>query len=459
MIDQQFGDILPRSAPLPLPKTRGLPLVGSLPALVRGSLDFLLAARARYGDIYALDLGLAKVVMLNHPRHAEHVLVTNSRNYQRSGATYDGARAFLGNGLATSEGEFWLRQRRMMQPHFHRKRLAALTDLMVATIDAELATWQPASQAGDAFNVHPAFNRITMNVIVRALFGTALSHREVDELSAEMAFAVDKILPNAIVSGLPNWLPIPGRQRMTQARQTIDTALYDVIGRVRQGGADATLMAMMLDMVDAETGAQMTDLQLRDEAITLVFAGYETTSLTLSWACDLLTRHPDVLAKLQAEVDTVLGGRAPTFADLPSLTYTSMVIQETMRLRPPAWFLSRAAAAADEIDGYAIPAGSVIGLSFYAIHRHPDFWEDQERFDPERFRPERVAGRHKFAWLAFGAGQHQCIGRDFALMEAQLLLAMLLQRYRITAAGHIATPKLTATLQPKDGVWVNLKGA
>jgi cytochrome P450 len=456
MIDQPFGNTLPRSTLPAPPKTRGLPLVGSLPALVRRSFDFLLAARERYGDIYTLDLGFFKLVMLNHPRQVEHVLVHNSRNYLRSGATYDAARTFLGNGLAMSEGEFWLRQRRMMQPHFHRKRLAALTALMAATIDEELAAWASAAHAGEAFNLHPAFNRITMNVIVRALFGTALSHHEVDELSAEMAFAVDKILPSAIASALPNWLPIAGRQRLMQVRQKIDTALYDVIGRVRQGGGDGTLMAMLLDMVDAETGAQMTDQLLRDEAITLVFAGYETTSLTLSWACDLLTRHPEVLAKLQAEVEAVLGGRTPTFADLPALAYTSMVIQETMRLRPPAWFLNRSAAAADEIDGYAIPAGAIIAMSFYAIHRHPDFWDDPERFDPERFTPERVAGRHKFAWLAFGAGQHQCIGRDFALMEAQLLLAMLVQRYHITGVGHTATPKLTATLQPKDGVWVML---
>jgi cytochrome P450 len=459
MIDHQLSDIATIAGLPTPPKTRGLPLLGSLPALVKRPFDFLLAARARYGDIYTLDLGLFKLVMANHPRQIEHVLVNHSRNYVRSGATYDAARIFMGNGLAMSDGEFWLRQRRMMQPHFHRKRLAALTELMVTTIDQGLASWATAGRVGRASNLHPAFNRITMNVIVRALFGTALSHHEVDELSTEMAFAVDNILPSAIASSLPSWLPIPGARRFRRVRQKVDTALYEVIKRVRQGGGTETLMAMMLDMVDAETGAQMTDQQLRDEAVNLVFAGYETTSLTLSWTCDLLTRHPEVMAKLQAEVDTVLGGRTPTFADLPSLAYTNMVLQETMRLRPPAWFLSRSAVEADAIDRYAIPAGAFVAMPLYVIHRHPDYWEDPERFDPERFTPERVAGHHKFAWMAFGAGQHQCIGRDFALMEAQLLLAMLVQRYRITAAGHTATPKLTATLQPKDGVWVTLQKA
>jgi cytochrome P450 len=459
MIDQSLGDTLPHSTLPAPPKTRGLPLLGSLPTLIKRPFDFLLAARARYGDIYTLDLGLFKLVMANHPRQIEHVLVNHSRNYVRSGATYDAARIFMGNGLAMSDGEFWLRQRRMMQPHFHRKRLAALTEQMVATIDQGLASWAADGYVGRASNLHPMFNRITMNVIVRALFGTALSHHEVDELSTEMAFAVDNILPSAIASSLPSWLPIPGARRFRQVRQKIDTALYEVINRVRQGGGDETLMAMMLDMVDAETGTQMTDQQLRDEAVNLVFAGYETTSLTLSWTCDLLTRHPEVMAKLQAEVDTVLGGRTPTFADLPSLAYTNMVLQETMRLRPPAWFLSRSAVGADAIDGYVIPAGAFVAMPLYVIHRHPDYWDDPERFDPERFTPERVAARHRFAWMAFGAGQHQCIGRDFALMEAQLLLAMLVQRYRITAVGQAATPKLTATLQPKKGVWITLENA
>jgi cytochrome P450 len=332
------------------------------------------------------------------------------------------ARVRIAQWLAVSDGEFWLRQRRMMQPHFHRRRVAALTDLMTATIGEELATWAPAARSGAPFNLAPAFNRITMNVVVRTLFGTALSARESDAVGAEMAFALSHFYLDALAGALPAWLPIPGAGRFQQARATVDAALYDVIGRVRRGdGGDNTLIAMLLHMVDAETGAQMTDQQLRDEAVTLVLAGYETTNLALAWTCQLLTQHPKVLAKLQAEVDA-LEGRTPRFADLASLPYASMVIQESMRLRPPAWFYSHAALADDEIDGFAIPARTIVGVLAYMIHRHPDFWEESERFDPERFTPERSASRHRSAWIGFGLGQHQCIGRDFALMEAQLVL-------------------------------------
>jgi cytochrome P450 len=449
------GTLVTRRKP---PKTHGLPLLGALPAFLRHPFDFLLAARERYGDIYTLDAGPLQLVLLNHPRQIEYMLRDNAQNYVRAGVLYEAARSFLGNGLAVSDGAFWLRQRRMMQPHFHYKRLATLTDLMVATIGEELGSWGVAARSGAPFNLAPAFNRITMHVVVRTLFGTALTNQEADTLGAEMAFALDHFFLDALAGTLPAWLPLPGARRLRQARATVDAALYDMIGRVRRGeGGEDTLMAMLLHMVDAETGAQMTDQQLRDEAVTLVLAGYETTSLALSWTCQLLTQHPEVMAKLQAEIDA-LGGRALSFVELRSLSYASMVIQESMRLYPPAWFYGRAAVADDEIDGFAIEAGTIVGVLPYTVHRHPELWEQPERFDPERFRPERSASRPKSAWMGFGLGQHQCIGRDFALMEAQLVLAMLLQRYHIaTVPGQVATPQLSATLRPKGGLFVNIR--
>ena len=447
-----------RSAALPHPpKTPGLPLVGSLPAFLRRPFTFLLRARARYGDIYTLDAGFLQIVALNHPRQVEYVLQEHSRNYLRSGVLYDSLRAFIGNGLAASDGEYWLRQRRMMQPHFHRKRLAMLTDVMVSTIADELPRSLSTAQSGTATELVDAFSRITMKVLVRTIFGTALRDHEVDTLATEIGYAVNHLFLDAMASSLPAWLPIPGVRRYRQARAVVDAALYDVIARTRDGeGSAGSLMQIMLDLVDAETGAQMTDQQLRDEAVTLVLAGYETTSLTLAWICQLLTQHTDKLAKLQAEVDT-LEGRVPTFADLPALPYTSMVIQEAMRLYPAAWTFTRQAVADDVIDGHAIRAGTTIAVLPYTIHRHPELWDDPERFLPERFLPERVAERHKYAWIAFGLGQHKCLGKDFALMEAQLILAMLLQHYRMEAIpGRVAEPELSGTLRPKGGVWVTL---
>lgn len=446
------GTSLPRP-----PRTRGLPLVGSLPAFVRSPFRFLLEARARYGDLYTLDVGFLQLVVLNHPRQVEHVLQDNSRNYVRKGVLYDSLRAFSGDGLIGSDGEVWLRQRRMVQPHFHRKQLATLTDLLVATIVEELDAWAPAAKQGTPIDLVPAYGRITMKVIVRALFGTALTDTEIETLSTEIAYVLDHLFLDALASSLPRWLSVPGVRRYRQARTVVDAAMYDVIARTRRGdGGEGSLMTMMLQLVDAETGAQMTDQQLRDEAVSLVLAGYETTSITLAWLGQLLTQHPAVLAKLQAEVDG-LDGRRPTFADLPSLRYAGMVVQEALRLYPAAWVFPRQAEADDVLDGHAIKAGTVIAITPYSIHRNPELWDEPERFDPERFTPERSAGRHRHAWLAFGLGQHQCLGKDFALMEAQLILALLLQRYGIEEVpGRTAEPELSSTLRPKGGVWIAL---
>jgi cytochrome P450 len=333
-----------------------------------------------------------------------------------------------------------------------------LTELMVEAIDAELATWSSAVASGARFDLPPALSRITMKVIVRTLFGAGLRSQEADEVSTEMAYVLDYIFKAIFTSSLPKWVPIPGARRYELAIRKIDSILFDVIARTRQAGDSAdNLIAMLLQMVDDETGEQMTDQQLRDEAITLFLAGYETTSVAISWAYELLTRHPEVMAKLKAEVDGVLGDRLPAFADLPALSYASMVVQESMRLRPPAWWLPRTAIEADEIDGFAIPAGTNVAVLMYAIHHHPEHWENPGQFDPERFSAERSAKRHKFAWVPFGAGQRQCIGKDFALMEAPLILAMIAQRYEVTAVpGRVATPRMSGTLKPQGSIIVNL---
>jgi cytochrome P450 len=466
MTERQLPGVLPErqlqqgfhapalSAP---PKTAGLPLVGTLPTLIKQQFDFFLEARARYGDIYTLDLGLSELLVFNQPRHAQHILRDNARNYYKGGPMWDSIRSLLGNGLPVSEGDFWLRQRRMLQPQFHRKRLAALTELMVAAIESELAGWA-ASPTAQPFDMLSALSRITMRVIARTLFGTGMSQHEIDTFAAEMGFTLDHMFRAMLTNALPKWLPVPGARRYEQALRNIDAVLFDMIARTRQAGDGAdNLIALLLQLVDAETGEQMTDQQLRDEAVTFFVAGYETTSLALSWAYELLPRHPRVLARLQAEVDAVLGDSLPTFADLPSLPYTAMVVQESMRLRPPVWWIPRTAAEADEIDGFAVPAGTNVAVLTYTIHQHPEHWAYPERFDPERFSAERSAARHKFAWLPFGAGQRQCIGKDFAMMEAQLILAMITQRYTVSALPRpMAVPRLSTTLKPKDGIFVNL---
>jgi len=441
------------------PRTRGLPVVGSLPAFVRRPFDFLLAARERHGDIYTLDLGFLRWVILNHPRHAEYVLRDNSQNYRKGGGLWDMLRTILGNGLVVSEGDFWLRQRRMIQPQFHRKQLAGLTGAMVAATAEELESWDLAAAGQQPFDVMPAFSAITMRVIARALFGQGLAQADLDRVREVMAFAMDYLMTGAMAYSLPRWLPIPGARRYQEALAEFDALVAKIIAHER--GADtpsASLLAMLVHMVDEESGETRTDAQLSDEVKTFFLAGYETTSLALTWTIHLLTQHPEVMLKLRAEVDTVLAGRAPAFADLPALAYTRMVIQEAMRLRPASWWVPRVAVADDMIDGYAIPAGTNVISLTYGIHHNPKVWDDPERFDPERFTDERIAQRHKLAWVPFGVGQRQCIGRDFSIMEAQIILAMIMQRYDLAAIpGPTIAPKLSASLKPNRGVRVRLE--
>ena len=459
MLDTYPQSIVQPAQPKAIPLTKGLPLVGSLPQLIKNPFGYLKQARATYGDIYNLNLGITKMLIINNPRQMQHVFVDNVQNYRKGGGMWDAIRAMLGNGLVVSEGSFWLRQRRMMQPQFHRQRLAALTELMVSAMDEALNTWEKSVNGSD-FNLAPAFNELTMRVITRTLFGTGLDQNEMARVSKALDYAVSYILKAIVLNSLPSWMPAPGKREFEKSIAQIDKTVYRIIADSRNSrGAENHLMAMLLDMVDDETGEGMTDQQLRDEVTTLFLAGYETTSIALTWAFDYLTHNPEMMEKLRAEVDAVVGGdRLPTFADLPKMPYSRMVIHETLRIRPSAWQLPRTAIEDDEIDGHHIPAGTnLIGL-IYMCHYHPDEGDNPDAFDPERFQSDKSEKRHKFAYMPFGAGQRKCIGMDFALMEGQLALAMVAQRYSLTKTSeNLAEPQLSTTLRPKGGVVVKLE--
>jgi len=451
------GETVP-ARPLP-PRTRGLPVVGALPAFMRRPFDYFLAARERYGDIYTLDLGFLRWVILNHPRHTEYILRDNSQNYRKGGALWDMLRTIMGNGLAVSEGDFWLRQRRMIQPHFHRKQLVGLTEAMVTAITEGLEAWDRSADAQQPIDALQSFSTTTMRVIARVLFGQGVAQADLDRVSEVMAFAIDYLMIGSMTYTFPRWLPIPGARRYRVVLHELDHLVTQIIAHEREAATpSASLLAMLAHMIDEETGERMTDAHLKDEVKTFFLAGYETTSLALTWAIYLLTQHPDTMDKLRAEVDTVLAGRTPSFADLATLNYTRMVLQEAMRLRPASWWVPRTAVADDVIDGYAIPAGTTVVSLTYGIHNNPDVWAEPERFDPERFTSEQVAQRHKLAWVPFGTGQRQCIGKDFALMEAQIILAMIVQRYTLTAVpGPTVLPKFSASLRPNRPVLLRLE--
>jgi cytochrome P450 len=445
-----------RARPLTPPRAYRIPVLGPIVGLATQPLHFLEQARERYGDIYTLDFGVTKVTMLNSPHHIQHVLVDRAANYRKGGQLWDSIRALLGNGLPVSEGDFWLRQRRMMQPHFHRQRLAGLTAHLVAATSESLQHWDAA--VGRPFNLAGAFSPITMRVITRMLFGQGLARKEIDDVSGAMAYMLDYITLGSLARGLPSWVPVPGAARFARCRARVDEVISRLIERQRAAAhADDTLLAMLVAMVDDETGAKMDNVQLRDEVVSMFLAGYETTSVTLAWLFYYLAQHPQVAERIRAEVDEVLGEREPSFADLPQLAYTRMAVMEALRVRPPVWWLTRTAVEDDTIDGLTIPAGSLVGTVFYAAHHHPDYWEHPERFEPERFTPERAAGRHKYAWAPFGAGQRHCIGKDLAMMEAQVIVAMIFQRFNVEHLPTTARPVASSTLRTGGAINVLLQ--
>ncbi|MBB2910321.1 cytochrome P450 [Streptosporangium becharense] len=449
-----------RSKSLIPPKVPSYPLVGSSPALLRGKFGFLRETREKYGDVFELDLGFAVFTVVCHPRHAQHLLVDNTRNYVKSGPLWDGIRTLLGDGLPFVEGDVWKRNRLLMQPAFHRQRLIGLVDGMVDAIDEVFDDWAGWAQAGEPFDIGAACNRLTMHVLVRALFGTGMQPGEPERIGEAFDYAIRYMMIGSLSTRWPQWLPMPGRARYHRAIRKIDEIVRHIVDRGRQGldQDGAHLLALLLNTVDADTGERMTDRQLRDETVTLFAAGYETTAVTLSFAFHLMAQYPEAAQRMRDEVDTVLGRRRPGFGDLAALPYTRNVLLEAVRLYSPAYYLTRTAVGEDEIDGFRIPAGRQVLIATYLIHHHPEVWPDPLRFDPDRFTPQRSEGRHKQALMAFGAGQRQCIGKEFALTEAHLVLARAVQRYILAPVpGRENQVGMAASARAKDGVWVRMR--
>jgi cytochrome P450 len=423
-------DYLATTAP---PGPRGLPLLGSLGDFVWADpLRAVLTAVREHGDVVRFAFGPYHFYVVNHPDHIRHVLQENRQNYVKS-ASYDELRALLGDGLLTSEGDAWLRQQRLVQPAFHRHRLAELAGAMVREIETMLARWEPLAARGEVFDVAQEMTRLTLAIVGRALFSTDLTggaDAAGRALTVALTWANDRTVQ---LVRLPAALPTPANVRARRAVTTLDAMVYGMIDARRKALAPAPhdLLSMLLQARDEKTGEGLSDTQLRDDVMTLVLAGHETTANALTWAFYQLSRHPGVARTMRDEVREVLGGRAPGFDDLPKLRYTQMVLEEVLRLHPPAWWIERQAMGADEIGGYDIEPGAMVAVVPYAMHRHPTYWDDPEGFDPERFTPERAADRPKFAYIPFGGGPRQCIGNQFALMEAQLVLAMVAQRFRL----------------------------
>lgn len=437
-----------RSSKPPGPK--GIPLVGSLFEYLQSPPEFLRRLAREYGDIVRFTLGTREVFLLNHPNYIKDVLVTRQKCFVKSGVVQRASRV-LGNGLVTSEGEFHLKQRRLMQPVFSRKRLTDYGSIMVDHACATRDRWQD----GVTLNIRDEMLRLTLGIVGKTLFGSDVESEAPDigqSLTAAFEHFSRLVLPFA---GLLERLPLPSTRRFHTAKRRLDSTVYRLINERREDQTDrGDVLSLLLRVRDSEgDGKGMSDTQIRDEVMTLFLAGHETLSLTLTWTWFLLAKNPSVERQLHDEVDCVVGQRVPRASDYEQLEFTRMVIAESMRLYPPAWMLPRKLIENFPIDKYTLPAGSTVGVSQYVMHRDPRYFAEPDHFDPLRWTESAKAQRAPFTYFPFGGGPRVCIGEQFAWMEATLLLATIAQRWKLRLASS-ADPQLEAllTLQPRGGI-------
>jgi cytochrome P450 len=437
---------------------KGWPLIGNLLEARRDPLQFVSKLAYEYGDIARYRLGIYTGYLINHPDYIQYVLQLNHRNYSKKNYTYQMLKPVLGEGLLTSDGPHWLRERRLIQPAFKRKHLADFGTLMTTATDDMLDDWASIAAQEKTIDVAAEMTRLTLRIIGETLFGADIGV-ESDRIEAAFTLLNEDVtnrLKTVFVP--PLWVPTPRNLAFRRARAELDAIVYAMIANRRQSGDPGTdLLSMLLTARDETGGKGMTDQQLRDEVMTLMLAGHETTATALTWTWYLLSEHPQVAQRMWDELDDVLQERVPTVDDLPALVFMKQVIQESLRLYPPVWIISRTAIDDDQIGPYEIPAGMVILLSQYVTHRHPRFWENPGQFDPDRFSPERAANRHQYAYFPFGGGPRLCIGDNLAMMEIQLILATIAQRYRLELVPtHTVEPEPLVTLRSRYGMQMRI---
>jgi cytochrome P450 len=441
------------------PGPKGRPIFGHTLEAWKDPLRFMFDSVRDYGDIVRFAFGPYEYVMINHPDAVHHVLVENAKNYTKS-RNYDGLKLVLGHGLVTSEGETWKRQRRLAQPAFHRDRLASFARTMAAEAEVTANEWD--AKVGEPLDVSAEMMRLTFRIVGRTLFSVDL---ESDAQRLGPAIVEAMHFADAYASSvfrLPMWLPLPKIRSFRRAVSELDDLVLRIIAerRAAKDGEHDDLLDMLMRAQDEATREGMSDRQLRDEVMTLVLAGHETTANLLTWTFCLLSQHPEIARRVRDEALAVTGGRPATLEDVPRLKLVSMVLQESMRLLPPVWAFERQAIEEDAVMGFRVPARAIVGISPYCLHRHPRYWENPEGFDPERFAPERAQSRPRYAYMPFGGGPRQCIGNNFALMEGQIILATLASRFRVDLApGETIDPEPTVTLRPRRGVRVTVARA
>ncbi len=430
------------------------PIIGNLVAFRSDPLGFLGNATREYGDLVYFKVARQHMYLVNHPDYVREILVNNQGNFIKSRALQR-AKILLGEGLLTSEGQYHLRQRRLVQPAFHRERLAGYADAMSECAVRVRERWQ----AGSTLDVAVEMAQLTLAVVAKTLFSA-----DVQSEASEIGAAMTSVLQMFRLLLLPfseylDKLPLPAIRRFEKARARLDATIYGLIRERRASGQDTgDLLSMLLFAQDEETngdksGGGMSDKQVRDEALTLFLAGHETTANALTWTWYLLSQNPEIERRLHSELDAVLGGRAPELADVPQLRYAEMILAEALRLYPPAWAVGRMVKNSFELGGVEIPAKSICLLSPYLMHHDARWFPEPDKFDPERWTPEAREARPKFSYYPFGGGTRVCIGERFAWMEGVILMAAIAQRWRLRLEpGQHVEPLPLITLRVKNGL-------
>ncbi len=423
--------------------------------LVRDPLTLCEQARP-HGPVVALRVGWARMYMVNAPEAVRRVLVENVGSYLKTTRGYDKLRLSLGNGLVTSEGDFWLRQRRIAQPAFRKKALAGFAGIMGRHVERAAGLFAARAAEGPVDVVSP-LNRMALEIVAEALFGA-----DVADVSPRVEQGVNDLvepfwLYTTAPYPWPEWVPRPLNWRFWRGRRVVRRETRRLVAEARRSPErEGDLLTMLMGATDPETGEAMSDAQLIDESLTLLGAGHETTANAMAFALDLLARHPEIADRVAAEAEAVCGDGPPDAAQIGRLVYTRQVLDETLRLYPPVWMIARRAEADDTLAGYAIDQGAFILLPIWSIHRDPDLWPDPERFDPDRFAPDAPTP-DRGAYLPFSRGRRQCIGDRFAIMEAVSALAVFCRRFALTPVGALPRLKPALTLRPADGISVGMR--
>ncbi len=436
------------------PGPKGKLITGVMREFNRDTLGFIERLQRDYGDVVRSRFLYLYAYFLYNPADIETLLTTDAKSYRkarslRSPFFY----RLVGNGLVTSEGDFWRRQRRLAQPAFHRQRISSYGDIMVQYAQRAMTSWND----GEERDISRDMTRLTLEVVVKTLFNSDVSN-DADHVGAILSQIVKPFASQATLKWIAdNRLPTPDHRRYFKAVSEIDRIVYRIIAERRASGSDeGDLLSMLLQAQD-EDGSQMSDAQLRDEVMTLFLAGHETTALALSWSWYLLATNPQAEQKFHAELDEVLGRRLPDVADLPNLKYTEMIAKEAMRLYPPAYAIGREAIEDTEIGGYRVPRGTQLFAFQWVTHRDPRYFERPNEFEPERWASESIQRMPTYAYFPFGGGPRQCIGNYFAMMEVVLLMATIGQRFRFSLAEGFQMEVLPVlSLRPKNGIKVKL---